>query len=92
MYVVYVSSGCCKSRSCVAYVAMAIHVCCKCMFQMLQLFQTYVPSVLSGYCICCSSYILPLSLKASIPRIRAGQTFLSLTDFIEKMNNIYDIK
>jgi hypothetical protein len=50
MYVAYVSFGCCKSRSGVAYVAMAIHVCCKCMFQM---FQTYVLSVLSGYCICC---------------------------------------
>jgi hypothetical protein len=37
-------------------------------------------------------HVLPLSLKASISRIRTGQTFLSLTNFIEKRNNIYDIK
>ena len=37
-------------------------------------------------------YILPLFLNKSIPRIRASQTFLSLTNFIEKSNNIYDIK
>jgi hypothetical protein len=33
MYVAYVSFGCCKSRSGVAYVVMTIHVCCKYMFQ-----------------------------------------------------------
>ena len=32
MYVVYVSYGCCKSRSGVAYVAITIHVYCKYMF------------------------------------------------------------
>jgi len=32
------------------------------------------------------------STKESIPRIHASQTFLSLTNFIEKSNNIYDIK
>jgi hypothetical protein len=48
-YVAYVSSGYYKNRFDVAYVAMAIHVCCKCMFQMFQLFQTYVASVLSAY-------------------------------------------
>jgi hypothetical protein len=31
----------------IAYVALAIHICCKCMFQMFQLFQTYIVSVLS---------------------------------------------
>ena len=36
--------------------------------------------------------LLPLSPNKSIPRIRASQTFLSLTIFIEKTNNIYDIK
>ena len=36
--------------------------------------------------------ILPPSTKESIPRIRASQTFLSLTNFIEKSNNIYNIK
>ena len=46
----------------VAHVAMAIHVCCKCMFQMFHLFQTYVASVLSGCCICCSRYILMLQV------------------------------
>jgi hypothetical protein len=40
------SSGCCKTRSGVVYVAMDLHVCCKCMFQMFQLFQTYVASLL----------------------------------------------
>jgi hypothetical protein len=38
----------------VAYVAMAIYVCCECLFEMFHLFQTNVASVLSGYCICCS--------------------------------------
>ena len=37
-YVASVSSECCKSRSFVAYIAMAIHVCCQCMFQIFQLF------------------------------------------------------
>ena len=30
--------------------------------------------------------------EASTPRIRASQTFLTLTNFIEKRINIYDIK
>jgi hypothetical protein len=34
----------------VAHVAMTIHVCFKCMFQMYHLFQTYVVSVLSECC------------------------------------------
>ena len=40
----------------VVFVAMAIHVCCKCMFQIFHLFQTYVVNILSGYCICFSGY------------------------------------
>jgi hypothetical protein len=36
--------------------------------------------------------VLPLFLKGWIPRIRASQTFLSLTNFTEKSINIYDIK
>jgi len=36
--------------------------------------------------------ILPLSLKTSTSRIRASQTCLTLTNFIEKNINIYDIK
>jgi len=31
-------------------------------------------------------------MKKSISRIRVGQHFLSLTNFIKKSNNIYDIK
>jgi len=31
-------------------------------------------------------------MKESIHRICASQTFLSLTNFIENSNNIYDIK
>jgi hypothetical protein len=50
-----VLSGRCKIRSSVANVAMAIHVCCKCMFLMFQLFQTYIAS-LCACCICCSCY------------------------------------
>ena len=34
----------------VAHVVMAIHVCFKCMFQIFNLFQTNVASVLSGCC------------------------------------------
>ena len=34
----------------VAHVAMAIHICFKCMFQMFHLLQTYLASVFSGYC------------------------------------------
>jgi hypothetical protein len=62
MYVAYVLSGCCKSRSNVAYVLMAIHVCCKCMFQMFQFFQMYVASVSSRCCICSSGYICMLQV------------------------------
>ena len=59
IYDAYVSSGYCKSRSDVAYVAMTINLCYKCMFQ---LFQTYVTSVLSGYCICCTGYTRTLQV------------------------------
>jgi hypothetical protein len=38
----------------IAYVAMAIYTCCKYMFQVFQLFQTYVSSVFSGCCITCT--------------------------------------
>jgi hypothetical protein len=37
----------------VAYVAMAIYIRCKPMFQVFQVFQTYVSSVLFGCCIIC---------------------------------------
>jgi hypothetical protein len=34
---------------------MAIHICCKSLFKMFHLLQTYVASVLSECCICCSA-------------------------------------
>jgi len=37
-------------------------------------------------------FVLPPSTKESIPRICASQTFKSLTNFIEKSNNIYNIE
>jgi hypothetical protein len=48
-----------QKRFSVAYVAMAIYVCCKCIFQ------TYVVSVLSRYCICCSGYTCMLQVYVS---------------------------
>jgi hypothetical protein len=45
-----------QSRSGVAYIAMAIHMYCKCMFQMVQPFKTYIATVSSECCICCSGY------------------------------------
>jgi len=39
-----------------------------------------------------TSLVLPLSLETSTPRIHASQNFLTLTNFIEKSINIYDIK
>ena len=41
---------------------MTIHVRCKFMFEMFQVFQTYVANVLSGCCICCTSYIRMLQV------------------------------
>jgi hypothetical protein len=47
-----VSSRCCMFSSDVVYVIVAIHICCKCIFQIFHMFQMYVASVLSGCCIC----------------------------------------
>jgi hypothetical protein len=44
----------CVSTRCCIYNAMAIHICCKCIFQMFQLFLYGCCS--SRYCICCSDY------------------------------------
>jgi hypothetical protein len=49
----------------IAYVALTIHVCCKYMFQMFQLFQTYVASVLSRYFIYCTDYTCMLLVYVS---------------------------
>jgi hypothetical protein len=69
LYVSCISDVCCicfiwmlQSRSGVAYIATAIHVWCKCMFQ---LFQMYVVSVLSGCCICCTGYTRMLQVYDS---------------------------
>jgi hypothetical protein len=50
----------------IAYVAMAIDVCCKCLFKIFHLLQTYVASVLSRCCICCSGYTHMLEAHVSI--------------------------
>jgi hypothetical protein len=42
----------------IAYVAMAIHICVKCMFLMFHLFQTYVASVSSACCKSRSEYCI----------------------------------
>ena len=39
-----------------------------------------------------SIYLLPPFMKKTIPIINVRQTFLTLTNFIEKNNNIYNIK
>jgi hypothetical protein len=61
VFQMYVSSGvaCILSRS---YVALAIHICCKCMFY---LFHTYVASVLSICFICCNEYTRMLQVYVS---------------------------
>jgi hypothetical protein len=61
-----VSSRCCMFSSGCAYVAVAIHVRCKCIFQMFHMFHTYVASVLSGCCICYSGYTHMLQTYISI--------------------------
>jgi hypothetical protein len=55
-----ISNVCCKCFY--LDVAMAAHVCFKCIFQMFQLFQIYVASVLSRYWTCCTSYTSILQL------------------------------
>uniref|UniRef100_A0A0A9E763 Uncharacterized protein n=1 Tax=Arundo donax TaxID=35708 RepID=A0A0A9E763_ARUDO len=42
--------------------------------------------------LCMRSYVLPPSQNISISRFVLSQTILSLIKFIEKDNNIYDIK
>jgi hypothetical protein len=64
MYVVYVLSGCCKNRSSVAYVAMAILICCKCMFE-ISTISNVGWSVLSRCCICCTAYTHILQVYVS---------------------------
>jgi hypothetical protein len=62
--------GFCKSRSGIAYIAMSIHVCCKCMFQMFQLFSNvsavyldvaYVALAMNVCCKCMSSNVSAVS-------------------------------
>ena len=68
----------------VSYVAMTIHVCCKCMFQMFLLIQTYVVSVLCGCCICCSSYTH--MLQADVQMFHLFQTYVAASVFISRRN------
>jgi hypothetical protein len=59
--------SCCKLQVASFYldVAVVIHICCKCMLQIFQLFQTYVASVLFECCICCNGYIHMLQAYVS---------------------------
>jgi hypothetical protein len=50
----------------VAYVALVIYVCCKCMFQCFTCFKTYVASVLFRYCICYNDYTHMLQMYGLI--------------------------
>jgi hypothetical protein len=78
MYVTYVSSKYCKNKSGVVYIAMAIHVCCKYMFQRFQLFQTYVASVSFRCCIYCSGYTHMLQLCFSnVSAVSSGSCMFS---------------
>jgi hypothetical protein len=51
----------------VLYVVMAIHVCCKCMFEIFHLFICTLQSVLFGCCIYFSGYTY--MLQASIQNV-----------------------
>jgi hypothetical protein len=53
----------------VTFVVIATHVCCKCMFEMFDLFQKYVTIASSrccksrsGCCICCNDYVYVLNI------------------------------
>jgi hypothetical protein len=62
----------------IAYVAVAIQVCCKCMFQIFNLFQTYVASVSSGYCIYCNvAYISDICWKRLFKIFYLFQTYVA---------------
>jgi hypothetical protein len=54
----------------VAYVATAIHVCCKYLFRMFHLLRTYVASAFIWSCICCSGYIH--TLQTYVPNISSA--------------------
>jgi hypothetical protein len=50
----------------VAHVAMVIHICCKNLFKMFHLFQTYVANILSRYCMCCNGYVAIVQNVSSV--------------------------
>jgi hypothetical protein len=57
--------SCCKLQVFylnIAYVTVAIHICCKCMFQIFYVFHMYVVSVLTRCCICYGGYTYIASL------------------------------
>jgi hypothetical protein len=64
----------------VAHVAIAIHVCCKSLFNMFHLFQTYVATVLSGCCksrfrCCIYKHVASVYFKCFMCFIRMLQVF-----------------
>jgi hypothetical protein len=59
----------------VIHVASVLEVCCKSLFKMFHLFQTYVASVLSGCCICYNGYIASVCSKYFICFSRMLQLF-----------------
>jgi hypothetical protein len=50
----------------VAHVATTIHICCKNLFKMFYLFQTYVANVLSRYCMRCNDYVAIVQNVSSV--------------------------
>jgi hypothetical protein len=63
----------------IAYVAVAIYVCCKCMLQMFHLFQTYIESVSSRCCICCNvEYVANVYSKCFICLRHTMQLYLDV--------------
>ena len=53
----------------VAHVTMAIHVCCKSLFEMFCLFKTYVASVISGCCIYVAMTMLQVHVSIGFRRM-----------------------
>jgi hypothetical protein len=61
----------------IAYIAVDIHVCCKCIFQMCHLFHTYVASISTGCCICCIiAYVLDICCKRLFKIFHLFQTYV----------------
>ena len=97
----YATSVCFKCFICmlqvfyldIAYVAVAIDVCCKCMFQMFHLFQTFVASVSSGCCIC-FRHMLQSSIQnvSSVSDVRCKCVYLDVCSCNTHMLQTYVCK